>query len=271
MMHSPGDFYDVKTDEAAQFQLEHTGGKEFKLLRRFGYVDLMPPHDHFQVPRNLDRFRTDLASTPQYFTWLIPGIGVHLPAILLHDGLVYDKKQEPSYIGRDIERHEADRIFRDAMKALGTGPIRRWMIWAASALATAWEERLAWKALLIGTFLLMFTLGALATLDLLDVVAIYPWMGDQAWYWEVIGGGVAALVVPFIVSIPWGRKRYVAMLIASIAFAFLIHVTIVIGALLLLYWLLERIARGIEGGTRDRQKSPAPPAVYAQRKIKSVS
>ena len=271
-MHSPGDFYDVKTDEAAQFQLEHTGGKEFKLLRRFGYVDLMPPHDHFQVPRDLVGFRTDLASTPQYFTWLIPGIGVHLPAILLHDGLVYDKNQKPSYIGPSIERHEADRIFRDAMKALGTGPIRRWMIWAASALATAWEERLAWKALLIGTFLLMFTLGALATLDLLDVVAIYPWMGDQAWYWEIIGGGVA------------GPRRSLHRLnpLGSQALRRDAHREHRLrvphprhdrdrGAYCCSTGCSSASPPAIEGGTRARQKSPAPPAVYAQRKIKSVS
>jgi hypothetical protein len=211
----------------------------------------------------VDDFVTDLASTPDYFTWLIPGIGVHLPAILLHDGLVYDGK--PSFIGPEINRHQADRIFRDAMKALGTGPIRRWMIWAAAALATAWEERVAWKALLGVTAVLMFALGGLATLDFFDVVAFYPWMGDRTFLQELLWGGVAALVTPFIVSIPWLPKRYTAMLIASLAFAFLIHVTLVIAALLLLYKVLERLAIWLEEHVfRGHQKSPAPPQVYEQ-------
>ena len=261
-MPGPGEFYDVESGGDARFQLEHTHGKQFKLLRQFGYVDLMPPHATFVVPHDVNDFETDLASTPDYFTWLIPGVGVHLPAILLHDGLVYNGK--PSFIGPPIDRHEADRIFRDAMKALGTGPIRRWMIWAASALATAWEESKGWKALLIVTALLMGALGGLATLDLFDVVNFLPWMDNRPFFWEFLWGGVAALVTPFFISLPCLPKRYTAMLIASIAFAFLVHVTLVIAALLALYKVFEWLARRIERWSRDRQTSPAPQQVYEQ-------
>lgn len=265
-MPDPGDFYDVQSGGAAQFQLQHVEDRDFKLLRQFGYVDLMPPHHVFIVPKDLKKFRTDLASTPDQFTWLIPGIGVHLPAILLHDGLVYSKKEGKSYIGPDIDRPEADRIFRDAMKALGTGPVRRWLIWAAVTLATAWHEHRIWKFMLVATVAIMFGLGTMATLDLLDVVAFYPWMGTQWWGREVLGGGVAALVAPFIISVPWLiRKRYYAMVIASIAFAFLIHVTLVITVLLGVYKLFEALAWRLERSSREHQRSPAPQRVYEKR------
>lgn len=259
-MHQPGEFYDVETNEEPQYHLDSVGSKDFKLLRRFGYVDLMPPHHNFQVPKDLSTFRTDLTSTPAYFTWLIPGLGVHLPAVLLHDGLVFGKNEEPTYIGPPISRLEADRIFRDAMKALGTGPIRRWLIWAAVALATSWQDLtpgIWWKSLGIATVVTMLILGGLATVDLFDYYDAYPWMGERSFIRELIGGGIGALVIPFFISIPWGRL-YLAALIATIAFAFLIHVTLVIAFLLAIYEGFERVARIIETRMTRFQKSPLP-------------
>jgi Protein of unknown function (DUF1353) len=271
-MHDPGDFFDADTGGEALFQLEHIGGRQFKLLRQFGYVDLMPPHNVFKVPRDVEVFRTDLASTPDYFTWLIPGIGEHLPAILLHDGLIFGEGEEPTYVGPKVCRSQADRMFRDSMKALGTGPIRRWMIWAAVTLATAWEESRFWQFLLVATAAVMMFLGTMATLDLIDIVAFYPWMSDKSWGWEVVNGGIAALIVPFVISLPWLLKqRYPAMVIATLAFALLIHVTLVIMVLLALYKGLEVLARWLERILRPHQISPAPKRVYEQRDAKIAS
>lgn len=272
-MVNPGDFYDVETGGDAQFHLDHVSDRTFKLLRRFGYVDLMPPHNDFIIPSNIEEFRTDLASTPPYFTWLIPDVGAHLPAILLHDGLVYGESEEKSYIGPDIERLEADRVFRDAMKALGTGPVRRWLIWAAVALGTSWHWGFRWKALGVLTALVMLALGTLATLDLFDIYDFYPWMGEQTFIRELIGGAIGAFVVPMILCIPWARpwkfpwsSLYFAALIATIAFAFLIHVTIVIAVLLVTYRIFEHLALAIEWrlNLRGIQKTPAPARVYEQ-------
>jgi hypothetical protein len=64
----------------------------------------------FLVPNPAKPFSTDLASVPQIFTWLVPKTGEHLPAALLHDGLV--PPSAGTYIGPRITRQEADRIFR---------------------------------------------------------------------------------------------------------------------------------------------------------------
>jgi hypothetical protein len=261
-MHQPGTFYDVVTNEEPQYHLDRANDTEFRLLRRFGYVDLKPPHHQFQVPKDLTTFHTDLTSTPAYFTWLVPSTGAHLPAALLHDGLVFDEAtEEISYIGPPISRLEADRIFRDAMKAIGTGPVRRWIIWSAVALATSWADltpRLWWRTLGILTALTMLALGTLATLDLLDVIAFFPWMGDRPFLTEFITGGIGAIVVPMVICIPWWRL-YVAALIATILFAFLIHVTVVIAILLALYESVEWIAIRIESAVSRFQTSPVPP------------
>ena len=261
-MHQPGSFYDVLTGGDAQYHLDRVSAKDFKLLRQFGYVDSKYPDHHFIVPKNVNTFCTDLASIPAYFTWLVPPIGEHLPAALLHDGLVFDEKKEDiSYDGPKIRRLEADRIFRDAMKASGTGPIRRWIVWAAVVLATSWmdlERRLWWRTLGIATALTMLALGTLATLDLFDIVNFLPWMDERSFLAELIGGGIGAIIVPMLLCIPWWRL-YPAALIATIAFAFLIHVTIVIAILLALYELLERLATRVETRLSRPKLAPVPP------------
>ena len=112
------------------------GVESFTLGRAVGYDDrrlgrLLVPSD--------TRFRTDLTSVPWLFTWLVPRTGRHLPAALLHDGLVGGADEPPSYVseeGHVVARDEADRVFRDAMGDLGTGVVRRWLVWAAVTVAT---------------------------------------------------------------------------------------------------------------------------------------
>jgi len=67
----------------------------FALERRIGYADrelgeLLVPAGH--------EFRTDLTSVPWLFTWLVPKTGAHLPAALLHDGLVGGHEDPASYV-----------------------------------------------------------------------------------------------------------------------------------------------------------------------------
>ena len=260
-MHQPGTFFDVETGAEAQFHLDMVNDKNFKLLQRFGYIELESPHREFQVPRDLDAFCTDLTSTPAYFTWLVPSTGAHLPAALLHDGMVYNKEKEgATYIGPAVSRLEADVIFRDAMKALGTGPIRRWIVWSAVTLVTSWVDlppRLLWRSLGVLTAVVMLILGTLATADLFDWISFYPWMGERSFVTELIAGGIGAILLPAIICIPW-RRLYPAALIATILFAFLIHVTIVIAVLLGSYHLIEWFAKKIEHVVAGFQDSPAP-------------
>ncbi len=58
---------------------------------------------------------------PSWFTWLIPKSGLHLPAALIHDGLVVAPGEPQTYVAdHEIPRATADQIFRDGMRDLGT-------------------------------------------------------------------------------------------------------------------------------------------------------
>ena len=67
-----------------------------------------------------------------------------LAAALLHDALVAGRDDPTSYVstaGHEVDRVEADRIFRDAMADTGTGVIRRWIVWTAVTVATIFVGR----------------------------------------------------------------------------------------------------------------------------------
>jgi hypothetical protein len=245
----PSRFFDPRTHGPMVLQLEPDGAR-FRILRQFGYRD--PTYDEpFVVPKNVDTFRTDLASIPWFFAWLVPGLGTHLPAVLLHDGLVVGPKEGKTHDGPDVDREEADRILRDAMASLGTPVVRRWLMWTAVILATAFSTlrpRWRWAPLVVGTLLLVAALGVAATLDLFDAADVLPWMGERPWYVELLLGGLVAIVVPLLVSILWGRL-WRAGAIAGIALALLLHVTVVVAAIYGTYWVLERLVSASEGAS----------------------
>lgn len=85
--------------------------------------------DRFVVP---DGFRTDFASVPRAFVWLIPKYGRYTKAAILHDFLCDESKA-----GR-FDRDDADGLFRRAMRELGVPFLRRWIMWGAVSLATQW-------------------------------------------------------------------------------------------------------------------------------------
>jgi hypothetical protein len=246
-------FYDVETSGAIQIQLQQSE-KGFRVLRQFGYRD--PSYrDPFVVPADTRTFETDLASIPWFFAWLVPGLGTHLPAVLLHDGLVVGEREAPTHIGPAVDRETADRILRDAMATLGTPRIRRWIMWAAVTLATAWSAlhpRWRWRSTVVLTLGTVLVLGTIATLDLSDVWDVLPWMGHRRWWLELLFGAVFALLIPLTISIVWGRL-WVTGAIAGVLLAFLFHVTMVIFALYGLYrfaeWTLSR-REGTQGNAR---------------------
>ena len=260
----PSRFYDVETGGPIQLQLQQEGA-DFRVLRSFGYRD--PKHaEAFVVPGDVETFRTDLASIPPLFSWLVPGLGTHLPAVLLHDGLVTNVGQSPTHTGPVVSREEADRILRDAMASLGTPQIRRWLMWAGVVLATCWSTltpRWRWKAVVAGTVGIVVVLGVLATLDLIDVWDVLPWMGARPWWFEVVSGVVFAVIVPLVVSAAWGHL-WPAGAITGVALAFLLHVTAVLFALYAVYWLFETLISRREGTGPNISKTldaaaPEPP------------
>lgn len=266
-MPLPGEFYDYATGGKLEIDLRAAGPGKFKLLRQFAYIDRKYPHEPFVVPRDLINWRTDLASIPRYFTWLIPGLGEHLPAVLLHDGLVVDRGAPREHIGPEVAREEADRILRDAMLELGTPLIRRWLIWTAVVMATAWldiENRWLWRARWLATVAIIGTLGTIATLDLFGILNVLPWMGHQAWWRELLLGGAFAVVIPFGLALLWGRL-WIAAAIFSIAFALLIHVTLIIALLYGFYWGLEKMLKPLDPAQRVVPGVEAGPAPISHR------
>lgn len=250
----PSRFFDPATGGTMVLQLEPDGAR-FRLLRQFAYRD--PKHtEAFVVPADVATFRTDLASIPWFFAWLVPGLGTHLPAVLVHDALVVKPGEGKTHIGPDVDREEADRILRDAMASLGTPVVRRWLMWTAVILATAvstLRPRWRWVAAVAGTLLAVAGLGVVATLDLLDIADVLPWMGDRGWVAELAGGAAFAVVIPLGLSLLWGRLR-AAGAIAGLALAGLLHVTLAIVAVYGIYWVVEKVASSGEGA------SPSPKA-----------
>jgi len=230
----------------------------FRLLRTLGYYD--PSwKEPFIVPRDLEHWRTDLVSVPTLFAWLVPKIGPHLPAAIVHDALVLADGEAVAHDGPSVTREQADVILRDAMGYLGTPVVRRWLMWAAVSLATCWHRRprAYWRAVVLLTVFVIVALGVLATLDLLDVCDVLPWMGDHVWYQELLGGAIFAIVIPASLSLLYGSLRR-AFLLAGVALAFLVHVTAAVAGVYGVYlaldgvvtWLVERRGSSVKGNLK---------------------
>jgi hypothetical protein len=70
-------------------------------------------------------FRTNFASVPRIFTWLVPTSGEYTKAAVLHDWL---------WGLPGFPRRDADGIFRRTMRELGVSDLRRYVMWAAVRL-----------------------------------------------------------------------------------------------------------------------------------------
>lgn len=237
--------------------------ESFRLLRRLGYDDTQ--FGQILVPADLETWPTDLTSVPAWFTWLVPKTGAHLPAALIHDGLIWDpKKETQSYVcDHEINRVDANRVMRDAMRDTGTGRARRWLVWAALAAKTMVDGRgtgwsralhLRYAATVVLTVGLIAYLGYCATGDLFDrepwLSISLPWMGnrlyadgDAPFLVELVGGLSGAVIVPLLLGPLWGRFIRAGW-VTGIAFAVLIHVTAAVALVSLGYQLTERLVTG---------------------------
>jgi hypothetical protein len=95
------------------------GDKDWELVEP---VEYQGRTETFTVPPG---FRTDLASVPRAFVWLLPRYGRYTKAAILHDYLWHNTAE----LG--IPRSDADGLFRRAMRELGVPFLRRWVMWAA--------------------------------------------------------------------------------------------------------------------------------------------
>ena len=187
------------------------------------------------MPPDESRFVTDLASVPQLLTWLVPKSGRHLPAALVHDGLVRDPT---------IDRFDADRIFRDAMGDLGVGLIRRWLMWTAVSLKTIHKRGpISLRIAAAITIVVVAVLGTTATVSLFVDRTLLPWMGSRELIPELVFGLAGAVVVPLTLGILLWRPVRTAGVIAGISAAVLLHVMVMLVGVYGLYLTLERLGR----------------------------
>jgi len=84
--------------------------------------------DLFEVPT---KSRTNFASVPAIFQWVIPRSGRYTRAAVLHDHLWRTGK---------VSRADADGIFRRAMAELEVPFLRRWLMWAAVRVASLFQS-----------------------------------------------------------------------------------------------------------------------------------
>lgn len=216
--------------------------ERFRVLRRIGYrtgdVQYIIPDDPLE-------FTSDLTSVPHLFTWLIPRTGRHLPAALLHDALVAGAQSGTVRIGR----LEADHLFRDAMGDLGTSLLRRWLMWAAVVIASIHRGAVApvwwWRTLLYGTVTVILALGVLTTLDIADVIAVVPWLGERPLGTELLVGAIAAVMIPAVLALCWGRLWLVAA-ICGWALAVLLYATVLLVVLSALFVVIEALAGALQ-------------------------
>lgn len=241
-------FFDPEDpDREAQVLLRRlvdNGREEFELLKPIGYWH--NEEGGIIVPANLAKFRTDLTSVPTWFTWLIPKSGLHLPAALIHDGLVLAPGEAKTYVAdHDISRQKADQIFRDGMRDLGTTVVRRWLMWTAVTLASLWHCTHRWwfRVVISAEIGLIVVLGAMASVDLLSQKELLPWMGHRGFWLELVSGSAFAVLVPAVLCLLWG-PWWRAGLITGLCLALLFHITIAIAIVSGVFQGLERLFQG---------------------------
>lgn len=74
-------------------------------------------------------FKTDLASIPRGFRWLISVNGKHRKAAIIHDYLYFEKGAIKDR--NALSRKECDQVFEEAMKVCGVGWLTRKTMYSA--------------------------------------------------------------------------------------------------------------------------------------------
>jgi hypothetical protein len=299
--HKPkGTFHGVSIDESGKPFVDDSLAPEIRISRKapecwefetqLGYRSASG--DEFVVPHDKANFVSDLMSMPWPFAWLVPGTGKHIPAVLLHDGLVVTLGEDGdhgawTHAGTAVTREQADYILREAMYSEGTTFLRRWLMWTGVMLGTMWATftpRRYWRTMMLLYVLTIAIFGIGATMDFFDAgqelsgvdwLWNLPWMGNRAWYAEVLGGFGGAFGFAFVgpavflkkykapdpakrhpdaplSSVVTGRPfdRYCVGVIAGLWFTVLLHVTLLV---VIVYGIYRSIDKAI-----DRRVNPQP-------------
>lgn len=207
-------FFDPDTGWEARLLLDrvsYADAEVYTLGRRIGFRS--DRHEEsFVFPTDLATFHTDFAPAPALFSWLIPATPSRIPALVLRDCLPYAAQhgEEPQYVGPWVDADEADRLFREALRYTGSGPVEAWLGWAAVNIATAWMShdrslvgrlpRFAWLPLLTLVNLVLW----LPALDLVSGGATWLMSGRVVLDLILTAVVCAAAAVP--ASLTFGRR-----------------------------------------------------------------
>lgn len=233
-------FFGQNLDTRASFAFDWVGDETFVLREQFRYR-YEKTGDIFIVPREIGRFTTDFASVPTPLTWLIPRVGNHVPAAVLHDALLAAPGEPTDHIGREVSRDEADEIFHAAMTELGVPFIRKWLMLLGVGAATAFSRWWSRVFLLLMSTVLV-ALFLLSLLDLFDTAEILPWMGASPWPVELLTG-LAVLIGWVLVGVAVARRHRQLVLVGGLFVVCLLPALVLIQATIAVYYLLEATVR----------------------------
>ena len=204
-------------------ELRQIGRNTFRLLKPFAYVDTGRARYEIDPDKVGD---TDLASVPWILWWFVASYGRHTRAALVHDHLV-----------DEINRHEADRVFRRALTELRIGWVRRWLVWATVSFETTFRtvampddpakpgakrQRERWWVTVIGFLAVAAHLAA--------GIGAVAWATGGSWSWQLIA---SALLASWLLA--W-RLRGVLFIVGVVL---IVPAMIVLLIPLGLVWLLE--------------------------------
>jgi len=136
--------------------------------------------------------KTDLASVPPVFWWLVASYGNHTRAVLLHDAL-YANGEAP------VPRRTADRLLLSALRESPdkAGPFRHWLMWAAVSGFGTMRHHLG----------VLFALHVVAVWGLTIGAVAWAWgdgLAGISWtWWQMTLAAVAAAVFLVVLGSSW--------------------------------------------------------------------
>jgi hypothetical protein len=197
--------FDVDNEPSGGIDLEQVDAKHFKLHSTVRYIGKLTGLEDKLTPASLEEIRvvspeklppTDLTSVPIFLRWFAGRYGTHTPAALIHDWLI-PQPTDPPIPG--MTDQYADRYFRFMLDDLGVPLIRRWLMWAAVAARSRWQQGVLQKVLL--STWVVASIGGMITF-------VYGWAtGDTTI-------AIVAALAPFVFALAWGRQ-YAAGIVAA--------------------------------------------------------
>lgn len=144
-------------------------------------------------------FRSDLASVPRGFRWLVGQAGAVTSSALLHDYLCHRARVQlwtqpvtavkvALFTDTPVTRRDADGIFRRVMREEGIGLVQRWVMWAAvrvgSYCSGATRLELAQVAAIAVAAVPFLIVPAVTVYAALAGVAAVSWAAGVASRWR---------------------------------------------------------------------------------------